>query len=49
MPEKFIRCVKKVSKKDKEHKYNAYAVCRKSTGYHGSSHNIGLKHKIKKV
>lgn len=50
MPEKFISCVKKVSAKQrgKEKKYNPYAVCRASTGYFGSSHNIGLKHPKKK-
>lgn len=50
MPKKFIRCVKKVmaKQKGKRKKVNPYAVCRVSTGYHGSSHNIGLKHKIKR-
>lgn len=49
MPKKFISCVKKVSKKYPNGKYNPYAVCRKSTKYFGSSHNIGLKKPIKKL
>jgi hypothetical protein len=43
-PEKFIRCVKEVAKKS-HGKYNPYAVCRVSTGYKGSTHDIGLIHK----
>lgn len=46
MPTKFIRCVKKVKKKSPN--VNPYAVCRVSTGYYGTTHNIGLKHKIVK-
>lgn len=46
MPKKFIDCVRKVMKKEEkkqEHeRVNPYAVCRKSTGYYGTSHNIGL-------
>ena len=45
MPEKFIRCVKKVSKSSPN--VNPYAVCRKAVGYYGSTHHIGLKHKLK--
>lgn len=37
MPEKFLRCVRDVEKKSKG-KYNAYAVCRKSLGFYGSTH-----------
>jgi cupin superfamily acireductone dioxygenase involved in methionine salvage len=50
LPAKFIRCVKKVKKKQhgRDYPYNPYAVCRVSTGYYGTSHNIGLIHKIKK-
>ena len=47
MPEKFIRCVKAVAKKSKG-KYNPYAVCRVSTGYKGTTHDIGMIHKRKK-
>lgn len=41
MPKKFIRCVKKVKKSMKKtgYKGNAYAICRKSTGYKGSTHH----------
>lgn len=42
MPKKFISCVRKLKKKYPMGKYNPYAVCRVSTGYYGSSHNIGL-------
>lgn len=46
MPKKFIDCVRKVKKDEKERygyeKYNPYAVCRVSTGYYGTSHDIGL-------
>jgi hypothetical protein len=45
MPEKFVKCVKAV--KAKGGKYNPYAVCRKSTGYYGTTHDIGMIHKIK--
>jgi len=44
MPENFIRCVRKLKKKYPNNEYNPYAVCRKSTGYYGSSHDIGLIH-----
>jgi hypothetical protein len=46
MPKSFISCVKKVSAKSK--KVNPYAVCRVSTGYYGTTHDIGLLHKKKK-
>ena len=46
MPKKYIDCVKKILGKQKTdskaRKYNAYAVCRVSTGYYGTTHNIGL-------
>ncbi len=46
MPEKYISCVRKIlgkQKTDKKaRKYNPYAVCRVSTGYYGTTHNIGL-------
>ena len=47
MPKKFIECVRKVKKRQGENNlpYNPYAVCRKSTGYYGSTHDIGLIHK----
>ena len=45
MPKKFIRCVKKVKKSSPN--VNPYVVCRKSTGYYGTTHHIGLIHKIK--
>lgn len=52
MSKKFIRCVKKVQKSQRLHphyrKVNPFAVCRKSTGYYGTTHGIGLKHKIVK-
>lgn len=32
---KYSHCVKAVKKKDKEGKYNPYAVCKSSTGYEG--------------
>lgn len=52
MPKKFISCVKKVKKSNKKRygfqKYNPFAVCRKSTKYHGTSHNIGMVRPIKK-
>ena len=44
-PAKFIRCVKKVSKKSPD--VNPYAVCRKSTKYYGTTHEIGMLHKKK--
>ena len=40
VPKKFIRCVRKV--KAKRTAVNPYAVCRKSTGYYGTTHDIGL-------
>lgn len=42
---KFIRCVSEISAKQKSETspYNAFAVCRSSTGYKGSSHKIGLR------
>ena len=52
MPKKFISCVKKVTKAEKKRygklKYNPYAVCRKSTNYYGTTHDIGMIHKLKK-
>jgi len=48
MPKDFIKCVKEVSKKNKKGKYNPYAVCRVSTGYYGTTHDIGMIHKIKR-
>lgn len=45
MPEKFIRCVKKVAKSNRN--VNPYAICRKSTGYYGTTHEIGINHKLK--
>lgn len=50
MPKKFISCVKKVGKQIKKSGYkgNAYAICRVSTKYFGTSHHIGLIHKIRK-
>jgi hypothetical protein len=57
MPKKFIDCVKKVQKKIKEGKIpkhydgkqtSAYAICRIATNYRGTTHEIGLIHKIKK-
>lgn len=51
MPKKFIKCVKDVEKAEMERygklKYNPYAVCRVSTGYYGSTHDIGMIHKVK--
>ena len=48
MPKKFIRCVKEVKKAEMKRygreKYNPYAVCRKSTGFYGSTHHIGMLH-----
>jgi hypothetical protein len=46
MPEKFKRCVFKVMEKniEKGTKYNPYAVCRKSTGYYGTTHDVGILH-----
>ncbi len=40
--EKFIRCVRRLIKLKQANKVNPYAVCRESTGYRGTSHNIGL-------
>ena len=40
MPKKFIACTRKLLKKG--YGKSAYPICRVSTGYHGSSHNIGL-------
>ena len=37
----FKSCVKAVEKKGTA--VNPFAVCRKSTGYYGTSHNIGLR------
>jgi hypothetical protein len=48
MPKKFISCVKKVKKKYPKGEYNPYAVCRVSTGYYGTTHEIGMIHKKKK-
>ena len=47
MPKKFIKCVKEVSRKIKAsiYKGNPYAICRVSTGYHGSTRDVGLIHK----
>jgi len=50
MPTKFIRCVKKVHKEEMKRygyeKYNPYAVCRIATGYYGTTHHIGVIHKL---
>ena len=59
MPKKFIRCVRKVKREEMKRygflKYNPYAVCRVSTGYFGTTRDIGLlhpkrkkKHKVKR-
>ena len=47
MPRKFVRCVKKVKRKNlmSGYKGNPYAICRVSTGYFGTTHDIGLVHK----
>lgn len=37
MPEKFLRCVRKVKKQYPEGEYNPYAVCRVSTKFYGST------------
>jgi len=46
MPKKFKECVKAVTISTKKRygylKYNPYAVCRVSTGYYGTTHDIGL-------
>ena len=42
MPAKFIRCVEHVEAKHTG--VNPYAVCRKSTGYYGTTHDIGMIH-----
>jgi len=44
MPKEFISCVRKLKKKYKHGEYNPYAVCRKSTGYYGTTHDIGMIH-----
>lgn len=46
MPKKFISCVKKV--KLNSPNVNPYAICRKSTGYYGTTHDIGLIHPKRK-
>jgi hypothetical protein len=38
---KFKSCVKAVEKKGGA--VSPFAVCRKATGYYGTSHNIGLR------
>lgn len=47
---RFKRCVKDVKKEEGQRygyeKYSPYAVCRASTGYKGTSRNIGLKHPV---
>ena len=50
MPKKFIKCVKKVKARMKAtgYKGNPYAICRVSTGYYGTTHNIGMLHRKKK-
>ena len=48
IPKNYIECVRKIIKKDKEKKYNPYAVCRISTGYYGTTKDIGLLHPKKK-
>lgn len=50
MPKKFMSCVKKVMKKNRETGYegNPYAICRVSTGYFGTTHEIGMIHKKKR-
>ena len=47
MPKKFIKCVKEVSRNIKKSGYkgNPYAICRVSTGYYGSTRDIGMIHK----
>lgn len=40
MPENFIKCVKKVELKRVG---NPYAICRKSTGFYGSTHHSNKK------
>jgi len=50
MPKKFKRCVMKVKAKMKKgkKKVNPYAVCRKSTGYMGSTHDVRKKGRSKR-
>lgn len=52
MPKEFIKCVKELEKKiakgDLPEGSNAYAICRKATGYYGTTHDIGLRHPKKK-
>lgn len=52
MPKKFISCVKKVTKAEKKRygylKYNPFAVCRVSTGYFGTTHDIGFVRRKRK-
>ena len=40
MPKKFIDCTRKLLKKGYGSK--AYPICRKSTGYYGTTRDIGL-------
>lgn len=42
---KFKRCEQEVEAKG-DKRYNPYAVCRASTGYKGTTRNIGLKHRV---
>lgn len=46
MPKKFVRCTRKLLKKGYGQK--AYPICRVSTGYYGTTHDIGLIHKKRK-
>ena len=52
IPKKFMSCVSKVSKKIKAGELpagsSAYAICRSSTGYYGTTHDIGMIHKKRK-
>lgn len=49
MPKNYIECVKAIRKKQhgKDVPYNPFAVCSESTGYFGTTHDIGLIHKKK--
>jgi hypothetical protein len=48
---RYISCVKEVMKnmKDLPKGSSAYAICRKSLNYKGTTHNIGLINPIKKI
>jgi len=52
MPKKFTSCISKVSKKIKAGELpagsSAFAICRVSTGYYGTTHDIGMIHKKRK-